>query len=44
VLAESGVLDGCEATTTWWLAPVFRQRYPHLRLDAHRIVVPVAPW
>jgi transcriptional regulator GlxA family with amidase domain len=40
VLAESGVLDGCEATTTWWLTPVFRQRYPKVRLDAHRIVVP----
>ena len=40
VLAESGVLDGCDATTTWWLTPVFRQRYPDVRLDAHRIVVP----
>lgn len=40
VLAESGLLAGCEATTTWWLTPVFRQRYPDVRLDAHRIVVP----
>ena len=40
VLAESGVLDGCEATTTWWLTPVFRQRYPDISLNAHRIVVP----
>ncbi|WP_250625990.1 GlxA family transcriptional regulator [Pinirhizobacter soli] len=40
VLAESGLLDGSEATTTWWLSPVFRQRYPDVRLNAHRIVVP----
>jgi transcriptional regulator GlxA family with amidase domain len=39
VLAESGLLNGCEATTTWWLSPLFRQRYPHVKLDAHRIVV-----
>jgi transcriptional regulator GlxA family with amidase domain len=40
VLAESGLLDGNEATTTWWLSPTFRQRYPDVHLNAHRIVVP----
>ncbi|MBV8657302.1 MAG: helix-turn-helix domain-containing protein [Burkholderiales bacterium] len=40
VLAESGLLDEQEATTTWWLTPLFRQRYPQVRLDANRIIVP----
>jgi len=39
VMAESGLLDHQRATTTWWLAPLFRRRYPDVRLeDSHMIV------
>lgn len=40
LLAESGLLNGHDATTAWWLGPLFRQRYPHVRLDEDRMLVP----
>ena len=39
VLAESGLLNQQHATTTWWLAPVFRERYPQVILDESDMVV-----
>ena len=39
VLAETGLLDDHDATTTWWLAPLFRSRYPAVRLDESHMLV-----
>lgn len=39
VLAETGLLNGGSATTTWWLGPTFRQRFPEVKLDDSTMVV-----
>jgi transcriptional regulator GlxA family with amidase domain len=39
VMAESGLLDNHHATTTWWLAPLFRQRYPNVVLEESSMLV-----
>ena len=39
VMAESGLLDRQHATTTWWLAPLFRNRYPDVLLDEANMLV-----
>lgn len=39
VMAESGLLDDQHATTTWWLAPLFRKRYPAVLLDESNMIV-----
>ena len=38
LLAESGVLDGKPATTSWWLAQAFAERYPKAKLDLAAMV------
>lgn len=39
VLAETGLLNGQSATTSWWLSSFFRQRYPLVHLDENKMLV-----
>ncbi len=42
-LAESGILDGHEATTHWSATGIFRDCYPGVRLRPERILCPAGP-
>ena len=44
VMAESGLLNGHRATTTWWLAPLFRRRYPDVVLEDSSMIVDSGPF
>ena len=39
LLAETGILDGLRATTTWWLSPAFRTRYTAVHLEQTQMVI-----
>src|SRR6185369_9001151 len=39
LLGAASVLEGRSATTSWWLAPLFRERFPTVELDESRMLV-----
>ncbi len=38
LLAETGLLDGCVATTNWQFAEIFKRQYPKVNLQIDRIL------
>ena len=43
LLAETGLLDGAEATTHWCAIPLFHTYYPAVKLRPERILAPSGP-
>ena len=39
LLAETGLLDGKSATTSWWLNSFFKKRYPKIKLEIDELIV-----
>ncbi len=39
LLAETGLLDGKAATTSWWAKDFFKKRYPKIELQIERLLV-----
>lgn len=39
LVAETGLLDGKTATTSWWTKDYFEQRYPKVKLQIERLLV-----
>jgi len=44
LLAQAGLLTGRHATTTWWLAHIFRSRFPNIKLDETKMLVRDGPY
>jgi transcriptional regulator GlxA family with amidase domain len=44
VLAATGLLDGHRATTSWWIAELFRRRHPQVLLERDAIVAEDGPF
>jgi len=44
LVAATGLLDGRRATTSWWLAPLFRRLFPAVALSSDDLVVTDAPF